>query len=253
MSGADYYAVLRMPTLMHLPMVVTATWSLQLPEVDRHGIHGRKHFLQFREEGLYDPELRAIDQDFLYSRSAVPDWLVFDELEEMVGSELIRSKKELSSVEFVQDRRKRPSYFGGLFMIGNGYMGGSGGEGTISVGAGFAIVDEIFEFRRLPDIRRISLEVSYQPTVGEEDREIISPYLAFQVHVPKTVSLHIESGYAYGLKAPYKQSGARAAFGLCTPTLPLGFTYIGAIARLKYEVLYLEEIVQGFVIEMVLH
>jgi hypothetical protein len=77
--------------------------------------------------------------------------------------------------------------------------------------------------------------------------------LSFQLVIPKGPGLHIETGYAWGLSAPHRERGARAAFGIATPTLPLGLSYLGAAIRVKYQVLYLEEIIEGPLIECVLH
>ena len=253
-DGADYYSLIKMPTLLRLPMVVTATWSERLAKTDEHGIHLRKHYPQLREEGLHDPDLHGIDREFLYSRSDVPDWLEFSRLKEESPAELIRYSSDVASVRYTQNRRKAPSYFGGLLMVGGGYLGHTSPlEGTATFGVGFGLVDEIIEFRKLPDIRRISLEVSYQPTVGLDMRKVISPYLAFQIHIPRKLSLHIETGYAYGLEAPHKEAGARAAFGISSSTLPLGFIYIGSTVRLKYQVMYLEKIIKGVMVEFVFH
>jgi len=254
MKGSDYYSILKMPTLLLLPMVVTATWSQWTEEIDAHGIHKRKNYLQLSDKGYHDPDLHGIDQEFLYARVDVPEWMVFSELEYNSPMDLIREDPNVASVRYYQNRKVAPSYIGGLFIVGGGYLGYSSNlESTVSLGMGYAFVDEIVKFRKLPDLRRISIEVTYQPTVGDKARKIISPYLAFQIYLPRLLSLHIETGYAYGLESPYKQAGARAAFGVSSQTLNLGFIYIGATVRLMYQVLYLDEIVKGPMLEFVFH
>jgi hypothetical protein len=44
-----------------------------------------------------------------------------------------------------------------------------------------------------------------------------------------------------------------ASFGVASSTLPLGFTNIGTAIRLKYRVMYLEDIVGGVILEFVFH
>jgi len=253
-DGVEYYSVMKMPALVRLPMIMTAAWRLKQGEKERNGIRRARYFLQFREEGLHDPDLGGIDLDFLYSRSAVPDWLVFPELETSTPASLIRSNKDVASVRFIQDRSKPPSFMGGLLIAGVGYMGrGTTFEFTPTYGVGFGLVDEFIPFRRLPNLCRISLEITYQPSVAKHRRKILSPSLAFQIHVPRKVRFHFETGFAYGLESPYTNNGVFAAIGLCTPTVPLGFTYIGFITRLKYKVLYVDEVLGGVFLEIVLH
>ena len=253
-DGDHYYTVLQMPTLLRLPMVVAATWSRKLPGSDEFGVHLRRHYPQLREDGCHDPDLHGIDPAFLQARAAVPDWLVLPGLPSEDPGALVRNDREVASVRFIQERQAPPSFTGGLLVLGGGWFGlertGTAG-GTF--GVGFGLIDEMIPFRRLPNLRRISLELSYQPHVGEEGRKILSPAVAFQIHLPRLFSLHIESGYAYGMETPYLQKGPKTAIGFSTQTLPLGFIEIGVALRAKYQVLYLDDIVSGAFLEIVLH
>jgi hypothetical protein len=253
-EGGQYYSLLRMPSLMLIPTPVAATWSLRLEETDEHGIHSRRHYPQLRENGLHDPDLREIDRGFLASRQAVPDWLVFPKLQDADPEQLIRRDPTIASVRFVQDRDKAPSFVGGILTVGGGYVAKGAGQGFgTSVGLGFGVIDELAPLRKLPSLHRLSVEVAYQPRVDTKGRSVLSPYLAYQIKVPGLWVFHVETGYVFGLREPYKQRGARAAIGVSTRTLPLGFTYLGATIRLKYQAYYLEEIIGGIYLELVLH
>ena len=76
-----------MPTLLLLPMPISATWSERLPEKDDHDIHRRFHYPQLRDEELHDPSLKNKP---LYAKKDVPQWLIPMQLTDKDADYLIK-------------------------------------------------------------------------------------------------------------------------------------------------------------------
>jgi hypothetical protein len=100
---------------------------------------------------------------------------------------------------------------------------------------------------------RVSAEVFYQSNMGGGSRSIISPGMALQIDLPRFMNLHMDTGYAWGIEQPLTRTGMRVGIGVATETEAIGVTYAGLSLRARYQWLFLEEIVSGLVVEMVLH
>ena len=69
----------------------------------------------------------------------------------------------------------------------------------------------------------------------------------------KIIKPHMDFGYAYGFKSPYKGSAAEYSIGFDSETLPLGFTYAGLTFGLKYQFIFFDKVLQSPVLEIILH
>jgi hypothetical protein len=252
--GRLYYESLRMPSLVRIPMASVGTWSVRLDDVDSTGLHARHHFPQLRDPGMHDFALEGVDDEFLIARASVPDWLVWPRLGENNPSQLIRSDPTVASVWLVQERHRKPSYRGFLLSAG-GLQAMQGPDiGTSwTLGVGYGFVDELLPLRSLPSMGRVSAEVFYQSNMGGGSRSIISPGMALQIDLPRFMNLHMDTGYAWGIEQPLTRTGMRVGIGVATETEAIGVTYAGLSLRARYQWLFLEEIVSGLVVEMVLH
>jgi hypothetical protein len=222
--GRLYYESLRMPSLVRIPMASVGTWSVRLDDVDSTGLHARHHFPQLRDPGMHDFALEGVDDEFL-----IAVWLV-------------------------QERHRKPSYRGFLLSAG-GLQAMQGPDiGTSwTLGVGYGFVDELLPLRSLPSMGRVSAEVFYQSNMGGGSRSIISPGMALQIDLPRFMNLHMDTGYAWGIEQPLTRTGMRVGIGVATETEAIGVTYAGLSLRARYQWLFLEEIVSGLVVEMVLH
>jgi hypothetical protein len=247
-DGPAYYAHTHLPTLLLLPMPVSATWSIRSAEVDAHGIRTRKHAPQLRDPGLHDPDLQNIDPEFLYAAAALPGWIVPDVLRSAPPEELIRSHPDVASVRFIQERDFSPSYKGPLLRMGVSLTTQEGDLGA-SLGAGYGLWDN------LQLLRKVSLNATVTRFSGDAPRTLLTGQaglsLPFGVS-PLTEAVRLELGYAYALPSP-ADHGAVVAVGLETATLPLGFTYAGTTLRLMYRWIHTRPSYSGPALELVLH
>lgn len=251
-DGKRYYSITRMPTLLLLPIPISATWSVRTEKVDDHGIHQRKHYAQMREPEFHDPDLEGIDTEFIYPRAAVPDWMIPELLSDKNPRELIKYNPDFASVRYVQNRDFPPSYKGSLVHLGGGIVFKRNGSGLGSiVGLGYGLADKLFV------INKVSVDIDLMPSFDEGRRLIITPSIGFGLKLPAPFYLwnayRFEIGYAFGLRSPFEENGLKLAVGIESPTIPLGFTYAGVTVRLMYRRFYLERIVQGVFLEFVLH
>ena len=251
-DGEIYYTSRRMPTLLRLPMPTSGTWSVRTEKIDEYGIHRRMHFPQLRETGFHDPELDGIDVEFLLPRAAVPSWMIPDMLHEKSPEELIRSDPDFASVRYVQERHFPPSYVGLLFRLGGGvvFKKNDSGLGT-SMGLGYGLVEDLLV------IQKISVDAVLMPSFDEARRFLFATNFGMGVKLPSLVGLveasHLEAGYAWGLRRPFKARGFRFAAGLETRTIPVGFTYAGITVRLMYQNIALERTLHGVSLDLILH
>lgn len=251
-DGDRYYSIAKMPTLLQLPMPISASWSVRTEKVDEHGIHQRKHYPQFREPGFHDPDLRGIDTEFIYPQSSVPDWMVPELLYDKSPEELIKSHPDFASVRYVQNRNFPPSYKGLLIHLGGGTTFKKNGSGFGSLfGLGYGLADDLIV------INKVSVSVALMPSLDEAKRLLITPSLGFGLKLPKPLNLWeaylFEIGYALGLRKPFKEDGVMLAVGLGFPTIPLRFTYAGLTVRLKYQRFSLERTWHGVFLEFIFH
>ncbi len=251
-DGIIYYSEVRMPTLLLLPVPISATWSMRSDEVDEHGIHRRKHYPQLKEKELHDPDTEGFDLDFIYPREAFPEWMVPDFLTDNAPADIVKSHPDIASVRYIQPRDFPPSYKGTLFHLGGGTVFDRMGSGFGSMaGIGYGLNDELFL------LNKVSFDLRVMPSLDEGRRLLISPHFGFGLILPAPFKLwkayRFEVGYAFGLQSPYEENGWNLAFGIESPTIPLGFTYSGLTLRLQYRIFYLERRIQGLFLELVVH
>ncbi|MGA9363120.1 MAG: hypothetical protein WBW16_02010 [Bacteroidota bacterium] len=266
-DAQEYYSSLKMPTLLLLPMPISATWSLRTEEVDSHEIHERKQYPQIKESssdpGFHDPYMLDVDDEFIYTRSSLPNWMLPDawippdslhggSLKEMsqdqrtrLAANLIRHDTTVASVRYMQERYYPPTYWGLLFRAGGGYFFNSApSNGAWSAGLGYAPPLALIPDVPLPD--RLSFDLTYIQLTENNPRQLLSLTgglsIGLYTHRSGTRKpfryleyLRLESGYAWGLSSPLKSRGAVVSFGLESGTIPLGFTYAGVSLRLKYQ------------------
>ncbi len=251
-EGVEYYAILKMPTLLLLPMPVSATWSVRTDERDEHGIFRRHHYPQLRDLGFHDPDLHGLDQEFLYPRPAVPDWMVPELLDTQSPARLIQSHPDVASVRFYQTRNFPPSYKGLLFRLGGGPAFEKRGSGFGShIGLGYGLIDNLLV------VHKSSIDLELMPSLDEGRRLLFVPGLGFGLKLARPFHLweayRFEFGYAIGLRSPYKKDGLKFGFGIEFPTIHLGFTYAGLTIRIMYQRFSLERTLHGIFLDFVFH
>ncbi|UCD17983.1 MAG: hypothetical protein JSV44_03505, partial [Candidatus Zixiibacteriota bacterium] len=251
-DGVDYYAERWLPTLMLLPMPVTASWSYRTQERDSHNIRKRRHFPQLREEGFHDPDLINIDRSFLYPRDKVPDWLIpqiFLNEKPVTPDSLIRTHPDWASVQWIQNRHVPPSFKGMLLGFG-GQMTIADGEnntgGMLAVGYGL--------WNDLLLVRNVSVGITLYPSLHQPERLMLAQTAGFDFPFSITSWLgafRAEGGTAIGLRRKYDDIGGMFAIGLNSRVFSLRFTNAGFTWRLKYQCFYLERTIKGLALEVI--
>jgi len=253
-DGVVYYNDFQMPTLMLLPLPVSATWSFRTQEENVHGIRRHHHYPQFKEAGLHDPDLTEIDANFLYSRRSVPDWMVPEPLASgsvRAAYSLIKSDPDWASVRWVQNRYAPPSFKGLSVNVGwQAMFKDDRGETGGLFGLGYGFWDNLII------VRNVSANLNIMPSVYEPRRLLLAPSAGGGINLQLFEvlrALHFDAGYAFGLKSGYRQHGFAWAVGLDSEPIPLGFTNAGITVRLKYQSFNLEENLHGISLELILH
>lgn len=252
-SGQEYYAEVRLPTLMLLPMPVAATWSFRTDEVDSHGVREHHYYPQLQENGLHDPDLSDIDCRYLYPRESVPDWMVPEPLRASSAAtahELVTSSQDWASVRYDQARTAPASYKGLLVQLG-GQVTVRRGQGHLggSIGLGYGLWDDLLL------IQNISVAAAFMPSFHEPDHRLLTGSLGLDFDLPGEAwlkALRLEGGVAFGLGHSFNDFGPLFAIGLDSRVMPLGFTYAGATWRLKYQWFSLDTPVSGPALEIIL-
>jgi hypothetical protein len=252
-TGPEYYGVIQLPSLMCLPMPVTATWSYRTDQIDEHGVLNRYHYPQLRETGFHDPDLSDIDDAFLYSHESVPEWMIPEPLQatsSVSAHELIKSDPDWASVRFIQNRHAPPSYRGLLLQAGGQITIREGHtRGGMSFGLGYGIWDDLLL------IKNVSIAAALQPAFCEPNHHLLTATFGLGIDLPGDGligTLRLEGGAAIGLSRDFNDFGPVFALGVDSRVMPLRFTYAGITWRLKYQWFSLDTPVSGPSIEMVL-
>ena len=251
-EGEKYYSVIKMPTLLLIPIPVSATWSVKTEEVDDYGIRRRKHYPQLREPGYHDPDLKGVSHEFIYERSAIPEWMIPELLPDKSPEELIKFEPNYASVRYVQKTSFPPSYKGLVFRLNRGKMQGDAGSGWGNeVGLGYGLFDDLLL------LNKVSVEVILSPSLDEATRLLVTPTVGAGIKVPAPFklweALHFDLGYSFGMRSPLDEDGFTFGVGIESPTIPLGFTYAGLTIRLMYKKFSLEQTKRGVFLEFVFH
>jgi hypothetical protein len=276
-NGEDYYSVLKMPVLLLLPVPISAAWSIRSDEEDNLGIHKRRHYPQIRdtkeEPGFHDSSDVDVDEEFIYPKTALPNWLLPEtwlsgdslllmrlkdpsmQSRNTLASDLIKRKENVASVRYLQERYYAPSYFGFLFHAAGGYLSqGGSSSGIWSASVGYAPPIAV-----LPDLQlldRLSLDLAYTRFLDYTSRQLLSitSGVSFGLYSARVGTrrpfrylefIRFEGGYVWGLRSPLKSHGAQFSLGLESGIIPLGFTYAGISLQLKYQLMLTENKLQG--------
>jgi len=281
----DYYELLHMPTLLRLPVPISATWSIsaQTP----NGESQRFHYPQVRDSdqdsGFRDPDKENIDEEFLYPSNALPPWLLperwipADSLHgyrlrdvskgrrDTLAANLIRHDKTIASVRFEQERYIPPSYWGLILTCGGGYLSYKGStSGVAQVGAAYSPAIAILA--DVPLLDRLSAGVTYSSFLDNgslRDLLSVSEGLSFSTTLkPYRLGtrkpfryieyVRVECGYVWGLRDALTSHGGLISVSLESGTIPLWFTYSGITIRPKFSWMFLEETMRGASVEIVI-
>ncbi|MFH1374146.1 MAG: hypothetical protein ABII79_10150 [bacterium] len=252
-AGADYYATLRLPTLLLLPMPVSATWSVRTQERDEYGVRRHHHFPQLSDPGLHDPDLSGIDTEFLYPRSAVPEWMIpvplRGDLPRPVDS-LIKNDPDWASVRWVQNRYALPSYKGALVHLGGQVtsVNGAWRSGAL-LGLGYGFWDDLIV------VKNVSVSAVLQNSAIEWGKLLLVPSVGggLATGSGRIKALRFETGLAIDLSSDGHGIGSMAAIGIDSRVYALRFTNAGISWRLKYQWFNLKGLRHGPCLELLLH
>ncbi|HEY5564469.1 MAG TPA: hypothetical protein VIL33_02695, partial [Rhodothermia bacterium] len=238
-NGDAYYASSEaMPALSYIPMPVSATWSVRSQVTDRHGVRIRNHYPQLRETGYHDPDLPASLRSHLYSRSSLPARFIPDELGR--GHDLALAAdthRDASSVEFHQVHNLRASYSGLVTSLAVG-MHASDDRTTaaVSPGVGWGIAQNI--------LVATHVSINTEITFPIEDWSLSRVTAALGLN-PAGLPFRAEIGYATAMDDFLNDSGVVLSVGYDLTSQVLGLTYIGAVVRLRYVVMMLDDMLHA--------
>lgn len=253
LDGVEYYDELHLPTLMQIPMPISATWSVDT------GISGslsaeRFHYPQLADSGYHDTTLDDSERRALYRRADMPRWLVYSKLRQRSPEDLIREDATVASVRYMQKRDYDPAMAGIIISGSFGWATYQKADGAIyGAGIGYGVFDD------LTILNKLSVILNVYPGYDESDRILLSPALQFGIVLPgEPLGLfarnHIEMGWAWGVSEdPLDSNGFRFGLGLDPWTIPFGFTNAGVTIRLKYQWMFLESVKDGPQVEFILH
>ena len=249
--GDKYFSENKMPVLLCIPIPVAATWSVRTEQVNRYGIHKRKHYPQLSEKKFHDQDLNEIDTEFLYSKSLIPDWMIPEFLPNDTLQNLIRYHPDVASVRYMQKRYLPPSYQGFLLSAGGTivFNNDETNFGT-SLGVGWGFADEF-----LFAITKPSLIFSGMYFFSDNSEWLLTADMGFGINIPVFNIFYprFEFGYSWGFQSPYKGGAGMIALGLDSKTVPLGFSYAGLTFRLKYQFIFFDKTLSSPVLEIILH
>ena len=252
-SAVNLYEEVRLPSLMRLPMPVSATWSHRTGEKDESGIRRHHHYPQLREDGFHDPDLGNIEHNFLYPRSSVPGWMIPEPLRRSRPTEpdsLVKLDPDWASVRWIQERYAPPSYKGVLVQLGGQLTIGQNDTHTGgSIGLGYGLWDDLLL------VKNVSLALTYMPSMHQARHHLLVSSAGLGIDLPGNAFvrvLHLEGGLAVGIGEDFDDVGPVFAIGLDTRVIPLKFTYAGVTLRAKYQWLYLDCPLGGPAMELIL-
>ncbi|MCP4566857.1 MAG: hypothetical protein GY841_04660 [FCB group bacterium] len=251
-GGGVYYADLRLPTLLLLPMPISASWSFRTENKDEYDIYRRHHYPQLRETGYHDPDLTDIDIEFLYPMADVPEWMIPKPLRGITPTgpyTLITTHPDWASVRWVQNRYAPPSYKGLLVRSGLQLVSaGNGSHAGGSIGLGYGIWDDLILFQN------VSIDAVFMPSLHEAERTVLTITGGGGLTCPLTdriKAFRFDGGLALGTNSDYGKSGALIALGIDSQVHHLKFTNAGIAFRLKYQWLFLEQTFHGPAMELI--
>lgn len=244
-----------LPSLMHLPMPITATWSRRIDSANSENLSRRHHYPQFNTAGNNDTTLIGLDVNFLYHLSEVPGWMIpqpFQAQPPVLPQSLIRLDPNWASVQFVQDLYHTPSYKGTLLF--GGYQGVFRNEQSQPIiGIGKGLLEDALLIKNV-DVR---MQCHFNAGLLQEDviatpvgGTLINPILSKLASLLK--GIRVEGGPALMLGED-PSFGFAFALGLTSNSIPMGFTYAAA----SFEIIYFgytpENDIHGIGLRVILH
>ena len=255
-GNGEYYAhEARLPSLLHIPMPVAATWSRCAEEpgdIDVNGYRRRHHYPQLADSGMHDRDLDGIDASFLFSsQDVVPSMIPapFRNSPPTTADSLVRHDPAWASVRWIQTRFRPPSFRGLLLHAGfqRGWTNRDR-QTAITAGLGYGMLDEFLVFR---NFSLDALVISKSP-LDEDVMLLITSGFGIASPLPSVLrAFHLEIGGAVGF--PGQDGGATIGLGLDGQVLPLRVTYAGVMFRTVYRVHYLSRTIHALTFELILH
>jgi hypothetical protein len=248
--GGDFYAELRLPSLLTIPMPVSATWSLRTDGHDAHGMRIRRHVPQVLTEGSYDPTLERGDLRHVYKPGQFPFWMTPAAILRSDPGLPLAEDPDVASVRFVQERNHIPTR-AGLMLTGS--LGGVAGDGHRPgryIAAGAAYTAKVYLlFANL----WITPELDWFPRFQRPGVSVYSATLGLALTTPVDRRwLQPEIGYAWG-RGGVTEHGVRFSLGLDLISTPIELTYSGFTMRAKLDVIYLDETYYALGLQVLLH
>ena len=251
-SGADFLEQTRLPSLLRLPMPVSATWSIRTTSPDEHGIHPRKHFPQLTDPAYHDPSLLEIERSLLYSTDSVPEWAIPELVKNENPEDLIRNHPDVASVKYVQLTSLPAGYEGLQISVGATYLiGRETDTAAAQLGLGYAFFDDL----RL--IRNVAVQARVWIPTAESRSNLFSTTLGFSIplasNTPVVKAIPFEIGFSAATEDYPKDGGILIGLGLESSTLGLGFTNAGITAQFMYTYMRADVDLHGPTLRFFLH
>ena len=250
-NAVAYYAELRLPTLLLVPMPITAAWSVPagapVPGSQESGrpVRARSYVPQLQGDGNHAEDLSPEEERSLYTRESMPSWLAAPPATGGARAPL------RASVLYHQPLWEPPSYRG--LLLGGGWGLRVRGKAFESVTVGWGFLDGLLNLDRLPDLKRVGAEVGYLRGWSGPSRDFAVASVVGDLSTPTAGNIHIEGGYGRGLSRNDERGGPVFAAGLSLDRIEIPLFYLAVAPRLKYQVAFSDPRRKGFTVEAILH
>jgi len=234
-SGQEFYrTILGMPSLSHIPMPISATWSIRTRQLDSHGIRRRIHFPQLQEPGLHRENIPDFVRRQLYSRSDFPERFLAPGLIDTSSVRKLVDNPDAASVEFVQLDKIPADYAGVLGSFDVGILAGGGhSAGAVSVRIGNGLFESAVLLGHLSVHAGITVPF---------DNRLPTPIRAAAAFNLSSLPLRVEYGVVTTTEHFLSQLGTTLAAELDLMSTTLKATYLGFNVRLRYSVFWLDDV-----------
>jgi len=223
-----------LPSLMYIPMPISATWSHAPILEDSLRKSERRFYPQLRERGLHDPSISEASSEFLYSRTGVPIWLIPPVVEEndvVRADSVVRFVSGWAAVEYYSPLSPVTSAIG--VHLRGGVVLPLHHEAVASrVGAGYTFRYKIFQ---------PTLDLSYMNQLSSKSRDLFILTAGHDIPIPvsyfigKSDGLWIEVGGLNALHGEHRRMGGVLSVGLYWNLDALGGPgFSGTRLRLQY-------------------
>ena len=225
-----------LPTLMHLPMPVTASWSMRIETNGLEHVHRRHHYPQLSNSIFHDSSLDHLDKTFLYDVKKLPAWMVPKPLQgqpPVAPQTLVRTDPDWASVQFLQDLYPAPSYKGGLVQVGCQWQFKKGQQQPM-FGLGLGLIENALL------IKNVDVGINYHLNVTRNQEDLLSA--TFGCSLPSFFpwkiagwidGVRIEGGPALNVENN-SSIGSAFAVGVVSKPVTFGFTYAAVSLQIMY-------------------